>query len=108
MGIRLIRRLLASPWMFLLACATTIPLVLIAQNTTRGPIQTPGGGRGSGAAPEADNPANANADLSPKPPVLPVAPEEQVKRFWLPPGYRLTPVLSEPLIEDPAQIAFDG
>ena len=37
-----------------------------------------------------------------------LSPDEQAKRFWLPAGYRLTPVLSDPLIEDPAQIAFDG
>jgi hypothetical protein len=81
-----------------------------AQNAGRGrgAVQTPGGGRGPGAAPEASDPANVNADLSPKPPVLPVSPAEQVKRFWLPPGYRLEPVLSDPVIEDPAQIAFDG
>ena len=29
-------------------------------------------------------------------------------RLWLPAGYRMEPVLSDPLIEDPAQIAFDG
>ena len=28
--------------------------------------------------------------------------------FWLPPGYRMEPVLADPLIEDPAQIVFDG
>ena len=86
------------------------PLILISQapSTGRPAIQTPGGGRGPGAAPEANDPANANADLSPKPPVLPVPAIEQAKRFWLPPGYRLDPVLSDPLIEDPAQIAFDG
>jgi glucose/arabinose dehydrogenase/mono/diheme cytochrome c family protein len=97
------RRLLPSAGLILAAV-----LLAHAQNTTRGAIQTPGGGRGPGAAPDAKDPANANADLSPKPPVLPVSPEEQVKRFWLPAGYRLTPVLSEPVIEDPAQIAFDG
>ncbi len=79
-----------------------------AQTAGRGAIQTPGGGRGPGAAPEATDPANANADLSPKPPVLPLPPAEEAKRFWLPPGYRMEPVLSDPLIEDPAQIAFDG
>ena len=41
-----------------------------AQVAGRGPIQTPGGGRGPGAAPAADDPANAYADLSPKPPVV--------------------------------------
>jgi hypothetical protein len=79
-----------------------------AQNTGRGAIQTPGGGRGPGAAPDANDPANASADLSPKPPVLPLAPAEEAKRLLLPPGYRLEPVLSDPLIEDPAQVAFDG
>ena len=59
-------------------------------------------------APAADDPLNAGADLSPKPPVLPLSPEEQAKRFWLPPGYRLEPILWEPVIEEPAQIAFDG
>ena len=95
-----------------LACAAalSIPLALTshAQTAQRGPIQTPGGGRGPGAAPDANDPANANADLSPKPPVLPLSPEEEAKRLWLPPGYRMEPVLSDPLIEDPAQIAFDG
>src|SRR6185436_951583 len=95
---------------FTLAGALILALVLLvhAQNATRGSIQTAGGGRGPGAAPAANDPANANADLSTKPPVLPVTPDEQVKRFWLPPGYRLTPIMSEPVIEDPAQIAFDG
>jgi mono/diheme cytochrome c family protein/glucose/arabinose dehydrogenase len=74
----------------------------------RGAIQTPGGGRGPGAAPEANDPANANADLSPKPPVVPLTPAEQARQFWLPAGYRIEPVLADPLIEDPGQIAFDG
>lgn len=74
----------------------------------RGAIQSAGGGRGPGAAPEADNPLNQYADLSPKPPVVAATPEEQAKRFWLPPGYRLDPILWDPVIEDPAQIAFDG
>ncbi len=78
------------------------------QTAGRGAIQSPTGGRGSGAAPEANDPANAAADWSPKPPVVPVSPAEQAKRFWLPAGYRLEPVLSDPAIEDPGQVAFDG
>ena len=50
------------------------------QSPGRPAIQTPGGGRGPGAAPDANDPANANADLSPKPPVLPSTPAEQAKR----------------------------
>jgi mono/diheme cytochrome c family protein len=79
-----------------------------AQVVTTGAIQSPGGGPGAGAAPDAKHPANANADLSPKPPVVPQTPEEQAKQFWLPAGYRMTAVLSDPVIEDPAQITFDG
>jgi putative membrane-bound dehydrogenase-like protein len=80
----------------------------LAQTTGRGAIQTAGGGRGPGAAPEANDPANANADWSPKPPVVPATPTEEAKRFWLHAGYRLEPVLADPIIEDPGQIAFDG
>lgn len=79
-----------------------------AQGAGRGAIQSPGGGRGPGAAPAADDPANAGADLTPKPPVLAATPEEQAKRFWLPAGYRMEPVLADPIIEDPAEIRFDG
>jgi mono/diheme cytochrome c family protein/glucose/arabinose dehydrogenase len=95
---------------------TTVAVLLLSpfilssqgQNAGGGAIQTPGGGRGPGAAPDAKDPANANADLSPKPPVLPLSPAEEAKQLWLPPGYRMEPLLSEPLIEDPAQVAFDG
>ena len=34
--------------------------------------------------------------------------DEQAKQFWLPAGYRLEPVLSDPLIDSPGQITFDG
>lgn len=47
-------------------------------------------------------------DFSPKPPVKPLTPEEQAQRFWLPPGFRMEPVLTEPHVQEPAQIAFDG
>ena len=94
----------------MLAAALLLSLSAIAlsQNAGRGAIQTPTGGRGPGAAPDANDPANANADLSPKPPVVPLTPAEQTTRFWLPPGYRMEALLAEPIVEDPAQIAFDG
>jgi mono/diheme cytochrome c family protein/glucose/arabinose dehydrogenase len=47
-------------------------------------------------------------DFSKKPPVLPLPPAEQAKKFWLPPGFKMEPVLADPDIEEPAQIAFDG
>jgi mono/diheme cytochrome c family protein/glucose/arabinose dehydrogenase len=57
-----------------------------------------GGGRGAANEP----------DFSAKPPVLPLRPEEQVKKFQLPPGFKMELVLSDPDIEESAQIAFDG
>ncbi len=50
----------------------------------------------------------AGIDLEPKPPVPPKYPEEQAKTFLLPEGYRIAPVLTEPQIEQPGAIAFDG
>jgi putative heme-binding domain-containing protein len=47
-------------------------------------------------------------DFSAKPPVEPASPQEQLKRFLLPEGYKMTPVLTEPHILEPVCIAFDG
>jgi mono/diheme cytochrome c family protein/glucose/arabinose dehydrogenase len=47
-------------------------------------------------------------DLEPKPPVLPLPVKDQKAKFLLPPGYSLDPVLTEPKIEQPAAITFDG
>ncbi len=47
-------------------------------------------------------------DLNPESPVIPVSPEEELKSFMLQPGYKLTPVLTEPQIIEPAAIQFDG
>ncbi|MDH3245064.1 MAG: discoidin domain-containing protein [Saprospiraceae bacterium] len=46
-------------------------------------------------------------DLTPSPPVLAKSVKEQLATFQLPPGYRLEPVLTDPQIQQPAQIAFD-
>jgi mono/diheme cytochrome c family protein/glucose/arabinose dehydrogenase len=40
--------------------------------------------------------------------VLPLSPAEEAARFRLPAGFKMELVLSEPAIEEPAQIAFDG
>lgn len=62
------------------------------------------GGRGSGGGQDPFE----GADLSAKEPILAVSPAEQQKRFVLPQGYRIEPVLTDPDIEEPMQIAFDG
>lgn len=60
--------------------------------------------------PDADttSPRWKGIDLSPKSPVVPVSPQEELKSFVLQPGYELTPVLTEPQIIEPAAIQFDG
>jgi mono/diheme cytochrome c family protein len=40
--------------------------------------------------------------------VLPLAPEDELKKFILQPGYHLELVLSDPDIQEPATVAFDG
>ena len=66
------------------------------------------GGRGGLGGPQENDPANATADYAPKAPIKVLRPEEQAKKFWLPPGFKMEPVLSDPEIEESAQIAFDG
>jgi mono/diheme cytochrome c family protein len=47
-------------------------------------------------------------DLTPKPPVLPLPVADEASRFLLQPGYAMEAVLTEPKIEQPAAITFDG
>lgn len=53
-------------------------------------------------------PPQPEPDFSPKPAVRGVSVAEERARFHLPPGYRIDAVLSDPVIEEPMQIAFDG
>ena len=38
----------------------------------------------------------------------PISPDEALKKFYMPPGYRVELVASEPLIQDPVMIDWDG
>ena len=73
-----------------------------------------GGGRGRGGpevlqgGPQLSDPAYANYDFTKRDPLLPLTPEKQLEKFIMQPGYRLELVLADPIIEDPAQIYFDG
>jgi mono/diheme cytochrome c family protein/glucose/arabinose dehydrogenase len=71
--------------------------------TSATPGQAPAAGRGG-----LDAQVAMGADFSPKPPVVRLSPEEEQMRFLLPPGYRIEPVLADPLIEDPVGVTFDG
>ena len=61
--------------------------------------------------PEGVDPNDENwkgIDLAPKQPVQPLTVDEESKRFLLPPGYHIQPILTEPAIQQPGAIAFDG
>ncbi len=92
-----------------------------AQTPTQGgAAQTPPdaaqgrGGRGRGGpdylagGPQLDDPAYANVDFSKKTPVPALTPDQELPKFILQPGYRLELVLSDPIIQEPTAIAFDG
>lgn len=59
-----------------------------------------------GADPE--DPDWKGIDLEPKAPQIALSPAEQQKLFLLPEGYQIEPVLTEPQIQQPAAISFDG
>ena len=70
-----------------------------------------GGGRGRGdgrGGPQRDDLANTGVDYSKRDPILPLKPEEQLKHFILPQGYRMELVLSDPIIDEPTAVTFDG
>jgi hypothetical protein len=46
--------------------------------------------------------------IDPDPPAPSLSPEESMKSIYLPKGYKLELVASEPMIEEPVAIAFDG
>ena len=47
-------------------------------------------------------------DLTPKAPIKPLSAAQQKKTFLLPAGYHIDPVLSEPDVQQPGAITFDG
>ncbi|MDB4884209.1 MAG: sorbosone dehydrogenase, partial [Gemmatimonadetes bacterium] len=77
----------------------------VASVTTAVAVAT--GAPASAPAPPRRDPFEG-ADLSPKPPVVPRSPTDEQSRFILPAGYRMVPVLTEPAIQQPAAISFDG
>ncbi|MDB5014446.1 MAG: cytochrome [Daejeonella sp.] len=42
------------------------------------------------------------------PPAIPLSPEESIKKIQLPPGYHVELVASEPMVQEPVAIAWDG
>jgi mono/diheme cytochrome c family protein/glucose/arabinose dehydrogenase len=77
-------------------------LLIVAAGTVVAARQAGRGGRGQGPD------MNTEPDFTKKEPIRAKRPEDQLKDFILPPGYRLELVLSDPIIQEPTAIAFDG
>lgn len=60
------------------------------------------------APPAANRPPTAEVDFSLRDPVRPQTVEQERQSLVLQPGYQIAPVLTEPIIAEPTQIAFDG
>jgi mono/diheme cytochrome c family protein len=90
-----------SSFIFIESPKSGIQNKTFAQSDTLPKVQLP-----KGADPE--DPDWKGIDLAPKQPIKPLSPQEQQKLFLLPDGYKIEPVLTEPAIQQPAQIIFDG
>src|SRR5437764_15156832 len=42
------------------------------------------------------------------PPITPLSPGESIRKIQLPPGYHIELVASEPMVQEPVAIAWDG
>src|SRR3954464_246391 len=121
----MMKRSTAGPRAFVLALALSAAgLVVLAQ--TPAPTAQPPAGQGAqppapGAPPVPGAPGRGGAeggrgrgqdltgiDFTKQPSIQAKTPEEQLKQFILQPGYRLELVLSDPVIQEPTAIAFDG
>ena len=88
-------------WIGAVVFAFAAGLVALAQ----APPVPDAGAAGQGAAARR---AEAVPDFTKQPPIVAKRPDEQLKQFILQPGYRLELVLSDPVIQEPTAIAFDG
>lgn len=68
----------------------------------------PGGPGGPGGPPPGALPQQQGGDFSAKPPIVPQTPAAEQRALLLQPGYHIEPVLTDPDVEDPMAIAFDG
>src|SRR5687767_228274 len=92
----------------LIACACGAAGALLASQAPVPAAQPPAQQIPPDGGPGVDPQVAMGADFSPRPPVVRLSPEEQQKHFLLPAGFRIEPVLADPLIQDPVGVTFDG
>lgn len=92
--------------------AATLTVIAQQPQGTQAAPQTPAPGAPGAAGPPPGMGGRSapmwEADFSKKGTVPVLSPADEAKKIWLPPGFKLECVLSDPDIQEPAQIAFDG
>jgi len=118
-------RIRQLPVVAVLACATFgAGIALVAQTPPPAPPPQVFGSQGQQPDPSqqpAPQPGRAGGqgrggrgtstevpDFTKQPPIQAKTPAEELKQFVLQPGYRMEVVLSDPIIQEPTAIAFDG
>jgi mono/diheme cytochrome c family protein/glucose/arabinose dehydrogenase len=116
------RRSSAPPRAFFLALALFAAGLVVLAQTPAPTAQPPAGQAGQlpapGTPPVPGPPGREGGrgrgqdltgiDFTKQPSIQAKTPEDELKQFILPPGYRLELVMSDPLIQEPTAIAFDG
>ena len=72
------------------------------------PAAPPSQGRGGFGGFGIDAEIARGANFDKQPPVTRLDPRDQQQRFQLPPGFKIAPILTDPLIQDPVGVTFDG
>ena len=116
------RRSTARPRAFVLALALSAAGLVVLAQTPAPTAQPPAGQAGQPPAPgtpPVPGPTGREGgrgrgqdltgiDFTKQPSIQAKTPEDELKQFILQPGYRLELVMSDPLIQEPTAIAFDG
>src|SRR3954447_19941025 len=116
------RRSSAPPRAFVLALALSAASLVVLAQTPAPPAQPPAAQGGqppaSGAPPAPPAPGREGGrgrgqdltgiDFTKQPSIEANTPEDELKQLILQPGYRLELVMSDPLIQEPTAMAFDG
>ena len=91
-----------------MACCAGTLTVAVIQGQAPPPAPATPATQGAGGRGGIEQQMPAGADFLKRPPVVRLSPETQQKLFLLPPGYKIAPVLADPVIEDPVGVTFDG
>src|SRR5690348_8924099 len=120
-----IRTSLRQLWLVFVLGAAALGLSVFAQTPAAPPDEAPvpaaqggrgtiapggqaGGPQGAGGGRAAGGRGAVAQEPLRKDPVLPLTPQQEATHFLLQPGFKMEPVLTDPDIQEPAQIAFDG